>query len=536
MQALKTHRQFSYRRSADQDATTPARHPVVIIGAGPVGQSLAIDLAQRGVRVVLLDDSDRIGDGSRAICFSKRTLEIFDRLGVARPMIEKGVEWRKGRVFHRDRELYSFDLLPEPGHKMPAFINLQQYYAEEHLIARAAALDAVDIRWRNRVADIAHDGETVTLTIDTPDGPYLLSADWVVACDGARSPTRTMLGLTFDGEQFEDQFLIADVKMTAAFPVERWFWFEPPFHNGQSALLHKQPDDVWRIDLQLSADADADYERQPEVVRPRIERMLGHSDFELEWISIYRFQCRRLPSFVHDRVIFAGDAAHQVSPFGARGANSGVQDAENLAWKLALVLKGNAPRSLLKTYDSERSEAADENILNSTRSTDFIAPHSQSEMTLRNAALALAGEADFAKRFVNPGRLSLPTSYQCSPLSTEDTDAWSGGPRPGAPLPDAPLERDDGRPCHLTEVLGQDFTVLAINTAVPDVRPDEAAVITIGVDGSYRDRDGLVAQRFDARRGAYYLLRPDGHTAARWRTFEQELFTRALDRAKGRVK
>ncbi|HRK19084.1 MAG TPA: FAD-dependent oxidoreductase [Hyphomicrobiaceae bacterium] len=533
MQQPKTHRQFRYRRSPDQDATTTAHHPVVVIGAGPIGQSLAIDLAQRGIAVVLLDDSDRIGDGSRAICFSKRTLEIFDRLGVAAPMLGKGVEWRKGRVFHRDRELYSFDLLPEPGHKMPAFINLQQYYAEEYLIERATTLEHIDIRWRNRVTNVTQTDGVAELTIDTPDGPYLITADWVVACDGARSPTRGMLGLAFEGEQFEDQFLIADVKMTAAFPTERWFWFEPPFHNGQSALLHKQPDDVWRIDLQLSADADSEYERRPEVVRPRIARMLGHDDFELEWISIYRFQCRRLKSFVHGRVIFAGDSAHQVSPFGARGANSGIQDAENLAWKLALVTRGDAPASLLGTYDTERSEAADENILNSTRATDFIAPHSPAEMSLRNAALALAGRSDFAKRFVNPGRLSLPTSYADSPLSTPDVDTWGGGPRPGAPLPDAPLRAANGESIFLTDALGSSFTLIAINAEAPEGLADDVAVLPVGRDQVFTDADGLVERRFDGGDGAFYLVRPDSHIAARWRTFDPAQFNAALARAKG---
>jgi 3-(3-hydroxy-phenyl)propionate hydroxylase len=261
-------------------------HPVIIIGAGPVGLALAVDLAQRQVPVVLLDDADSIGEGSRAICFAKKTLEVFDRLGCATPMIDKGVRWSVGRVFQGDAELYRFDLLPEGGHKMPAFINLQQYYVEKHLVDRADALPLITIRWRNRVSAVTRHPDHTVITIETPDGPYTMTTDWLVACDGARSPTRAMLGLDFDGEVFDDQFLIADVKMTADFPVERWFWFDPSFHNGQSALLHKQPDDIWRIDLQLGRDADVDAEKKPEVVIPRIERMLGHRDFTLEWVSI----------------------------------------------------------------------------------------------------------------------------------------------------------------------------------------------------------------------------------------------------------
>jgi 3-(3-hydroxy-phenyl)propionate hydroxylase len=390
MEQRKT--QFSYRRHPDQNrvGTSVAEHPVVVVGAGPIGLSLAIDLAQRGQRVVLLDDADQIGEGSRAICFSKRSLEHWDRLGVGDRMIDKGVVWSVGKIFHGNSQLYRFNLLPEEGHKQPAFINLQQFYAEAYLVDRVEQLPAVDLRWRNKVVALDGRNEHVALTIATPDGPYQVHANFVIACDGARSSLRQMVGADFVGEVFEDQFLIADVKMTAAFPTERWFWFDPPFHSGRSALLHKQPDNIWRIDLQLSPDADPAVERLPENVRPRIERMLGHDKFAFEWISLYKFQCRRMENFIRGRVIFAGDSAHQVSPFGARGANSGLEDAENLAWKLDRVLRGTSPISLLESYHIERSAAADENIRESTRSTDFMAPVTRQEARLRQAVLSLA--------------------------------------------------------------------------------------------------------------------------------------------------
>src|SRR5919199_394163 len=434
---------FAYRRSPDQDRPGPARHPVVVVGAGPVGLSAAIDLALRGVPVVVLDDSDRIGEGSRAICFAKRTLEIWDRLGAPGPMLERGVTWQTGKVFFGDRQVYEFDLLPEDGHKMPAFINLQQYYAEHELVVRAEALPNLDLRWRNRVTHAAPGPDGVRVEIETPDGPYVLEAEWLIAADGARSTVRRCLGLDFVGQVFEDRFLIADVKMQADYPTERWFWFEPPFHSGQSALLHRQPDNVWRIDLQLGRDADPEEERKPERVLPRLKRMLGNRPFDLEWVSVYTFQCRRLERFVHGRVLFAGDAAHLVSPFGARGANSGVQDAENLAWKLALVLGGKAPERLIDSYHGERAAAADENIAHSTRSTDFIAPRSPVERLFRNAVLDLAARTAFAKRMVNSGRLSTPCVYD-TPLSTPDRDAWDGQARLRAPAPDAPLAEGRG--------------------------------------------------------------------------------------------
>src|SRR6202000_3401658 len=292
--------QFGYRRHADQDRIDRdmALYPVVVVGAGPVGLSLAIDLAQRGQGVVLLDDADRIGEGSRAICFSKRSLEFWGRLGVGHRMVDKGRGWQVGEVFHGRSLLYQFDLLPEPGHKRPAFINLQQFYAEAYLVDRVTELTDVSLRWSNQVVALEQRNDHVILSIDTPEGAYRIGASYVVACDGARSSLREMVGADFAGQVFEDQFLIADVRMTAAFPTERWFWFDPPFHAGRSALLHKQPDDVWRIDLQLDRHADPTVEKQPENVKPRIARMLGHDEFAFEWISLYKFQCRRMEKFI----------------------------------------------------------------------------------------------------------------------------------------------------------------------------------------------------------------------------------------------
>jgi 3-(3-hydroxy-phenyl)propionate hydroxylase len=528
---------FGYRRHADQDqtGTEAAQYPVVAVGAGPVGLSFAIDLAQRGLPVVLLDDADRIGEGSRAICFSKRSLEYWDRLGVGGRMVGKGVVWSVGRIFHGASLLYQFNLLPEEGHKRPAFINLQQFHAEAYLVDRVQELAAIDLRWRNKVIGLEQRNDHVALTIETPDGPYRIRANYVVACDGARSSLRQMVGAEFAGQVFEDQFLIADVKMTAEFPTERWFWFDPPFHAGRSALLHKQPDDIWRIDLQLDRDADPAVEKLPENVRPRLARMLGHEKFDFEWISLYKFQCRRMEKFIHDRVIFAGDAAHQVSPFGARGANSGLEDAENLAWKLDRVLKSLSPEALLESYHTERSAAADENIRESTRSTDFMAPGSRQEARLRKAVLSLARETEFGKRMINGGRLSVPSIYD-SPLSTADCDAWRGGPRPGASMLDAPIAAPAGDLAFLTEAFikaGTRFTLLEFANGVAVDPPDGVGVIRIGGQDGFTDSARLAGARYDAEPGTAYLLRPDGYVAARFRHPTRAGLDAALARATG---
>ena len=518
---------YPYARSSDQDAATPVRHPVVVVGAGPVGLAAAIDLGQRGLPVVVLDENDKVSHGSRAICFSKRTLEIADRLGVGGPLVEKGVQWNLGKVFFGDRRVYEFNLLPEGGHRRPAFINLQQYHLENDLVARLRELQAdgapIDLRGANQVTGVESRGDHVTLAIDTPDGPYRLECDWLIACDGAGSPVRDMVGMGFEGRVFEDNFLIADVIMQADFPTERWFWFDPPFNPGQSALLHKQPDGVWRIDLQLGWNIDREREKEPERVRARVRQMLGPEvEFELEWVSIYTFQCRRMERFRAGRVLFAGDAAHQVSPFGARGANSGFQDTDNLCWKLAAVLNGEAPDSLLDSYDAERVQAADENILNSTRSTDFITPKSKMSRIFRDAVLDLSEHHDFARPLVNSGRLSVPAVHDGSPLN--GVDALPGGPartRPGAPCPDAPVGNG-----YLLDRLGNGFTLLGLGQAAPEVAGTRPITIT---DPS----EELRARYLGGAMQALYLIRPDGHVTARWAGAGEAAIADALARARG---
>jgi 3-(3-hydroxy-phenyl)propionate hydroxylase len=526
-------RVFDYRPHPDRHANPPARYPVVVVGAGPVGLALAIDLALQQVPVLLLDNDDRLSSGSRAICFAKRTLEVFDRLGCGQRMVDKGVVWNLGKVFFKNEQVYSFNLLPEDGHQRPAFINLQQYYVEGYLVERAAQLPLVDLRWKNAVTGLVQQADHVALTVETPDGRYTLLADQVVACDGSRSALRRLCGQQAHGRTFQDRFLIADVKMKAAFPAERWFWFNPHFHPQYSVLLHSQPDDVWRIDFQLGWDADPEVEKRAENIVPRVKALLGdEAQFELEWASVYTFACQRMDSFRHGRVTFAGDAAHGVSPFGARGANSGIQDAENLAWKLAAVLQGRAGDALLASYGVEREFAADENIRHSTRATDFITPKSEVSRLFRDAVLDLAREHAFARTLVNSGRLSVATVLAQSPLNTPDSDAFAGAVCPGTVALDAPVTRDGQSDWLLRQLPTGQFTALVFES--PQAGEQVAALLagahglapltvlllgTAEVAGAVTlgDPQGLLQQRYDGQPGTVYLLRPDQHVCARWR-------------------
>ena len=522
--------------------------PVVVVGAGPVGLCAAIDCALHGLPVVVVDEDDTVSVGSRGVCYAKRTLEILDRLGVGEAVCAKGVSWNVGRTFFRDDEVYRFTLAPEPDHQRPGMINLQQYHLEELLVRRCQAL-GVPIRWKHKVTAIVEGDAGVQLAVDTVDGPYDLRADWVIAADGARSPLRTMLGLDIEGKVFRDRFLIADVVMEADFPAERWFWFDPPFHRHQSALLHKQADNVWRIDFQLGWDANPEEEKKPERVLPRIRAMLGDQRaFELEWVSVYTFQCRRMQTFRQGRVLFVGDAAHQVSPFGARGANSGIQDTDNLVWKMRLVHAGLVPDQLLDSYSDERAAAADENILNSTRSTDFITPKSDVSRLFRDAVLDLARTQPFARKLVNSGRLSVPCVLTGSALNSSDSDPFAGWMVPGAPADDAPVAIE-GREAWLLPSLGGRFQLLVYVDDAVSWRPIELlqarglpAIEIIAVTGtptavpglrSVHDLRGRFAQRYDAQPGSAWLLRPDQHVTARWRQVDAARVQAALLRALG---
>ena len=424
-------------------------------------------------------------------------------------------------------------------------------------LGTAQAPGTADLRFGNRVTAVLQRDALVELKVECPDGCYELTCDWLIACDGASSPVRKSLGLSSAGQVFRDRFLIADVKIlnnSATFRNERWFWFDPPFHRHQSALLHRQADDVWRLDFQLGWEADPEAEKQPERVLPRIRAMLGEGvEFSLEWVSVYTFQCRRMERFVHHRVLFAGDAAHQVSPFGARGANSGIQDIDNLGWKLDLVVRGRAPESLLATYSEERVAAADENILNSTRSTDFITPKTDISRTFRDATLDLAAKYPFARKLVNSGRLSLPAHYGQSSLNTPDVDQWPASTsmcRPGSPANDAPIIAS-GKPDWLLRQLGAHFTVAVFCDDV--VLPADVVAILMQAKAcvdyatilvarrpislpsavvALVDSEGIAFSRYAPGGSAIYVVRPDQHITARRIGFSLDWIADAIDTAR----
>lgn len=475
------------------------QHPVVIVGAGPVGLTTALLLAQFGIKVVVLEANNVVAMGSRALCWSKRSLEIFARLGLADRMLSKGVFWETARTRRGTKELYKTDLNPDPGQRMPGFLNLQQYHVETTLIEKAMADPNIDLRFNNRVDAIDQDNAAVHVYVHTPDGDYGLRADYLVACDGSRSAIRTKLGLEMVGTEFEDQFLVADVETDHEMPSGRIFWFDAPFNPGRASLLHKQPDGLWRVELQLAADANPEQEVLPDRLLPCLRLIFPESDLRLDWASVYRFQARRLPSFRQGRVIFAGDSAHVMPPFGARAGNGGLQDAMNLSWRLANVVSAGGSTQLLDGYDRERGSAADQNLQQALETARFMAPRSPVERAFRDGLLALSEENGFARDWVNTGRLSTPAVY---PNSGPDDSALPAHTRPGSVAPDAPLDHG-----WLLDAFDGDLCLMAINCQIPNaplpvVTPDPNPTICKHYLGGAPQ--------------AVYLIRPDQVIAARW--------------------
>lgn len=491
---------------------------VAIVGAGPVGSLTALELARNGVGVVLLEARTELSWTSRAICISRRSLEILDRSGVGARFSAKGLSWSKGKTFHRDRLVFELELPHGPDEAHPPFINLQQSYTEQFLVDAIGEASTIDLRWGHRVTHIdQHDG--VRLTIETDGCTYELDADWLVAADGARSVVRSRLGLAMRGTSYEGRYLICDIQVEDAnWPVERHVWFDAPANPGSTVILHVQPDGVWRIDMQLHEDEEAEAALLDENVLPRLAAQLAMigvtSSWKLIWKSVYRAHSLSLDSYRHGRVLFAGDAAHLVPIFGVRGLNSGFDDAHNLGWKLACVARGEAPEALLDSYSFERRRATAENIANADKSTWFMSPPTAGFRRMRDAALMLAHDQPWARSLINPRQSSFHI-YDQSPVVVPD-DASGIGVTPGAPIPNLGLAT--GRLHSILAPAGFTALLFAGNLSAESVDQAEHLCTEFGIalisidEGEHAARDQFAAAEYPL-----YLIRPDEHVAARFR-------------------
>ncbi|WP_175999441.1 FAD-dependent oxidoreductase [Burkholderia stabilis] len=544
---------------ACDDGVDTHRHRVAIVGGGPVGLAVALGLANHGIRSVLIEADDSVCHGSRAICISRRSLEIIERLGALDDFLRVGLPWTGGRSFYRHDEVLHFTMPQNENQKLPPMVNLAQYHIEQFLLDAALRRpELIEIRWQSKVAHVTQQPDGVRLDIDTPLGGYALDADWVVACDGGRSTMRDALGLSLQGTSYEGRYVIVDIALDSDRPTERLAYFDPSSNPGSTVLVHKQPDNVWRIDYQLRDDEDADAAVKPENVIPRVQNLLDmmgeRGDWSPIWITIYKANALTLERYRHDRVLFCGDAAHLVPIFGVRGANSGIDDADNVAWKLAYAIRGLASDALLDSYSDERVFATHENLRYGTKSTEFMAPPSFAFELMRKAVLTLAVRHPALRSLINPRQTSA-IAYATSPLNAAERDAFAAGPAPGTVLAECPLMlctalEGGTRRGHLTDLVAPRFTAFCFTAdGVPDPslvdlerRLQEApipfALVTLARHAASRhpacrghDEDGRLFDLYGARDGTVYLVRPDGHVLGRWHDARADDVAAALERA-----
>ena len=402
------------------------RHAVVIVGGGITGLTLACSLANQGIKAILLDEDNTVGvkgASSRGICYTQKSLEIFDRLGIYQRIAGKGIQWSVGRTFAGEDEVYAFDLRQQSNFNLsaqPPFINIQQFYIEGYLVERIMALGGVDLRWSSRVTGFEQNDALATLTVQTPEGSYRIQADHVIDATGSHTPFHAWTGVSMQSTKGDDRWCIADVRFNTHPPKERHTWIEAPFNENRAVWQHLMADDVWRIDYQMAPNADAAYVSREDVVRERLERQFGKDvQVDIVWVGPYAYKSQCLDTLRMGRVFFMGDTAKVVSPFGARGGNTGVADADNLAWKLGAVLKGWASPALLDSYNAERLEAAQENVKVTNRTARFLRAPEGIERSLRNATISLAKQSPFARSLVNTGRMAVANTYTRSPICAE---------------------------------------------------------------------------------------------------------------------
>jgi 3-(3-hydroxy-phenyl)propionate hydroxylase len=516
---------------------------VVIVGAGPVGLTLAALLAKLGIKTLIIEADAGYCTGSRAICVSRRSQEILSWAGAGASMAAKGLAWTGGRSYWRDQEVLHFQMPHEPTARFAPMLNIQQFYVEEYAHQAALAVNCPpDLRWSTRVVAVENLPDGPLVKLESADGSVTkIKTDYLIACDGGRSTVREQLGLQLEGIQYDGKYVIVDIEQKTQRPVERLAWFDPPSNPGSTLLMHRQPDDVWRIDYQLRDDEDPIEAVKPENVLPRVKSHLEHigetAPWKPLWISIYNAKCLTLPSYQFGRTFFAGDAAHLVPIFGVRGLNSGVDDAANLAWKLAMVLKQQASPSLLESYTVERLFATQENIRYGAKSTEFMAPPSYGFNLMREAALRLASTGHRAKSLINP-RQSTPIEYIDSPLNQQNTETLL---KAGLPAPDAKLVHcKTATAVFLSELFGSEFVLLVFSDSELNQKPAGFTGLAVQITGKLQPplstTDWLVLYdsqteafaKYCAKPETTFLIRPDAYVLAAWQLYDPQQIIRLL--------
>ncbi|MFE3880310.1 FAD-dependent oxidoreductase [Kitasatospora sp. NPDC059146] len=518
-------------RAALSHDSTPTTD-VLIVGAGPVGLTLAIGLARAGVdcRIIERDDAFRTA-GVRGKGVNPRTLEVFDDLGVAARILDRGVLNLGIRTYEGARLVHEFDpgatRLPTPDRPYAGTLMIAQHQTEAVLRDRLAEYgvrvetgseltDCVQDSDDSRHADDARDTAGVLATVRQGDRTAQLRARFLIGCDGGRSTVRKLAGIPFLGETWEEErFLMASMDLDGLDPDHMHLWNHPKFGGGAMAIVPMRQDGKWAVHAAVDPDEHGELPaptletfRRLFAERAGLPGVLMHEPI---WSTVWRPTVRLVERYRDGRVLLAGDAAHCQSAAGGQGMNTGIQDAHNLAWKLAAVLRG-APEELLDSYQEERRPIA-------RASLDATSAH-------HKAAFQGGGATVMAEQFrtlavQDTDLTGLSIDYRGGPLGRDLDDTT--GIRAGDRAPDAPCTTADGTPVRLFDLFrGPHFTLLAFGAhpapADPSARPalqglqDFPDLPGLRV-AAVRDPDGHAARAYGLRGDAVVLVRPDGYVS-----------------------
>ena len=523
---------------------------VTVVGAGPIGMANALLLAKQGVKVILLSSEQQLSEGSRALVYTKRSMEILQAAGAAKRIMSKALPWTHGNSIYKGQVAFRMASPTNEHDQFAPLNNLQQNWLESFLLDTIKEQDNIEVRWGNKVVAHEQNNDKVTLTVHTPEGEYKHLTHWVVAADGGRSPIRESMKLRMEGASYEGRFVIADIRIKLDYPTERLAFFSPEWNPGNTILMHREPSDIWRFDYQLDPNVSPEDALKPENLHKAVNdqlKMIGqdHLEWEMDWSTVYSARALTLDNYVHNRIMFVGDAAHLLPIFGVRGANTGFQDAQDLSWKLAAVVKGWAPEKLLESYTFDRVGAAREIIAEAGKSTRFMAPPSDGFRLLRNAVLSLSLEHEFVRPLYH-WRTSRPHAYTHSPLNSQNDDnaimnelTENGALIPNVKFADGSFLYDSISGKFSAVVLTQNGQVPAALIAEMSALKQQdipVQVVALAIDGqavSEADvtltiNSEIAKERFFADAGAVYLVRPGHHINGRWVNYRKNAITETL--------
>ncbi len=515
---------------------------VLIVGAGPIGLATALDLARFGIPSRIIEAERQVSHGSRAIVLTRRSMEILQMLGCEQAFVDKGLSWNMGRSFYRGQEVYQMQMPHSDNERFSPGTNIQQQYIEQFLVEAAEKEALIHIHWGHKVTGIEQNADFATLEVSNENGLQKYRAPWIVAADGGRSTIRKLLKLRMEGEAYSGNFVIADIKADIDLPTERLCHFDPSWSPGNNVLMHREPEGIWRLDFRLPDGESPEHVLEERQLADRINKiltMIGQEvSWQLDWATVYSASTKTLSDYQAQRVLFVGDAAHLLPIFGVRGANTGLQDANNLAWKLAMHMQGKSDAKLLRSYSSERVQAAREICLEAGKSTRFMSPPTHGARLLRDAVLSLSLSESFVRDLLH-WRTSRPHRYYDSSLNSNPVPDFG---LMGDVLPNIKLDND----LYLHDYTLDGFTVLFFSVEEKISNELETILTTREIHGvsikpilirqaklskietdlclTIEDTDRKLFTRYNAQANSAVLIRPDQHICAFWQedTIEKE--------------